>query len=316
MTRLKRRTLIFVLALAGLAALPIFLHNFRARQALAARKAELVAQGEKLSVEELMPPSSPDARRAANDLMQAAWQLRQGSVVPNNLPKSMMFVSPGKASVGWKQSGIRDDKKTNTWDELAEHVDMNAAALEQIREALKTPRLDMNLNYKMGSGLLLPHLAKLKGVAQWLSAATMSELHAARLNEAATNLNGLISLADAFREERLIISQLVRMAITAIAISPTWEALQADGWTDAQLPSCRKTGSHWNFCSPWNTLWRWNARWALKRSIVCEIQMPNADNFSTETFRAAAVVRRWRRPPASPKCPSSLWNGPRNTCRR
>jgi len=232
--------LISVLALAGLAALLIPLHNFRARQALAAHKAELVAQGEKLTVEELMPPSSPEARRAANDLMQAAWQLRQGSVVPNNLPKSMWFVSPGKAGVGWKQSGIRGDKKTNTWDELAEDVDMNAAALAQIHEALKTPQLDMNLNYKMGSGLLLPHLAKLKGVAQWLSAATENDLHAARLTEAATNLNALISLASAFRDERLIISQLVRFAIAAIAISPTWEALQADGWTEPQLAALQK----------------------------------------------------------------------------
>ncbi|PYK58043.1 MAG: hypothetical protein DME21_16375 [Verrucomicrobia bacterium] len=250
MTRLKRRILISVLALAGLAALLIPLHNFRARQALAAHKAELVAQGEKLTVEELMPPSSPEARRAANDLMQAAWQLRQGSVVPNNLPKAMVFVSPGKASVGWRQSGIRDDKKTNTWDELAEDVNMNGAALEQIRETLKTPQFDMNLNYKMGFNLLLPHVAKLKSVAQWLSAATENDLHAGRLNEAATNLNTLISLANAFREERLIISQLVRMAITAIAISPAWESLQADGWTDAQLAELQKNWESLEFLQP------------------------------------------------------------------
>ncbi len=250
MTRLKRRILISVLALAGLAALLIPLHNFRARQALAARKAELVAQGEKLTVEELMPPSSPDARRAANDLMQAAWQLRQGSVVPNNLPKAMVFVSPGKASVGWRQSGIRDDKKTNTWDELAEEVNLNAVALEQIREALKSPQLDMNLNYKMGFNLLLPHLAKLKSLAQWLSAATENDLHAGRLNEAAANLNTLLSLAKAFRDERLIISQLVRMAITAIAISPAWESLQADGWTDAQLAELQKNWESLEFLQP------------------------------------------------------------------
>ena len=250
MTRLKRRILLSVLALAGLAALLIVLHNFRARQALAARKAELVAQGEKLTVEELMPPSSPEARRGANDLMQAAWQLRQGSVVPNNLPKSMWFVSPGKASVGWRQSGIRDDKKTNTWDELAEDVNMNGAALEQIREALKSPRFDMNLNYKMGFNLLLPHLAKLKSLAQWLSAATENDLHAGRLNEAAANLNTLLSLANAFRDERLIISQLVRMAITAIAISPAWESLQADGWTDAQLAELQKNWESLEFLQP------------------------------------------------------------------
>ena len=241
MTKFKRRVLISLLALAGLAALLVMLHNYRTKRALHAYKAELVAQGERLTVEELMPPSSSDARHAANDLVQAAWQLRQGSFGPNILPKAMAVVSPGKASVGWKQSDIRHPgSKTNTWDDLSEDLKMNAAALAQIHEALKTPQLDMNLNYKMGSGLLLPHLAKLKGVAQWLSAATENDLHAARLTEAATNLNALISLASAFRDERLIISQLVRFAIAAIAISPTWEALQADGWTEPQLAALQK----------------------------------------------------------------------------
>src|SRR2546430_3311083 len=118
MTRLKRRILISVLALAGLTALLIPLHNFRARQALAARKAELVAQGERLTVEELMPPSSSDARHAANDLVQAAWQLRQGSFGPNILPKAMAVVSPGKASVGWKQSDIRHPRSEEHTSEL------------------------------------------------------------------------------------------------------------------------------------------------------------------------------------------------------
>src|SRR5437879_2870177 len=112
MTRLKRRTLISVLALAGLAALLAALHNVRAKQALRAFKAELIAKGEKLTIEELTPPARLEARRAANDLMQAAWQLRAGLVVPNILPRAMLSVLPGKASVGWKQSGIRDAKKT------------------------------------------------------------------------------------------------------------------------------------------------------------------------------------------------------------
>src|SRR5947208_7696787 len=78
----------------------------------------------------------------------------------------------------------------------------------------------------------------------------MSELDAARLTEAATNLNALISLASAFRDERLIISQLVRMAITAIAISPAWESLQADGWTDAQLAELQKNWESLEFLQP------------------------------------------------------------------
>ena len=98
MTRLKRRTLIFVFALVGLAVLLAALHNVRSKRALRAFKTELIAKGEKLTVEEMTPPSHPEARRAANDLMQAAWQLRAGLVVPNNLPKAMGVVLPGKAT--------------------------------------------------------------------------------------------------------------------------------------------------------------------------------------------------------------------------
>src|SRR5437762_926329 len=150
MTRLKRRALFSVLALAGLVVLLGAFHNVRAKRALRAFKAGLIAKGEKLTIEEMTPPAHPEAQRAANDLMQASWQLRAGLVVPNNLPRAMGMVVPGKASVGWKQSGIGDAQKTNTWEELAEDLKMNAAALEQIREALRSPQFDMNLNYKMG----------------------------------------------------------------------------------------------------------------------------------------------------------------------
>ena len=240
MSRSKHRVLISVLALAGLAALFVVLHNFRARRALLAYKAELVAKGEKLTIDELTPPFSTEAQRAASDLVQAASQLRQGSVVPKNSPQPMEMVSPGKTRIGCKQPDIRTRYGTNTWDELVEDLKLNAVALEQIREALKNPQFDMNLNYKMGFLLMVPHLAKLKGVAQWLSAATLNDLHADRLNAAASDLDVLLSLANAFRDEKLIISQLVRIAIAAIAIAPTWEALQAEGWTDAQLAALQK----------------------------------------------------------------------------
>jgi hypothetical protein len=250
MTRLKRRTLKSVLALAGLVGLLAALHNVRSKRALLTFKADLIAKGEKLTIEEMTPPVHLEARRAANDLMQAAWQLRAGLVVPHNLPRAMGSVLPGKASVGWKQSGIRDATNTNTWDELAEDLKLNAAALEQIRETLKSPQFDMNINYKMGVNVTLGSLAKHKAVAQWLSAATLNDLHAGRLNEAAANLGALLSLVNASRDERLIICQLVRIAIAAIGIPPTWEALQADGWTDAQLAGLQQGWAALEFLQP------------------------------------------------------------------
>src|SRR5437016_6404472 len=120
-------------------------------------------------------------------MIQASWQLRAGVVVPNNLTREMGLVVPGKASVGWKQSRIGDANKTNTWEDLAEDLKMNAAALEQIREALESPQFDMNINYKMGFTVPPGSLARHRVVAQWLSAATLNDLHAGRLNDAAAN---------------------------------------------------------------------------------------------------------------------------------
>jgi hypothetical protein len=210
-----------------------------------------MATGEKLTIEELTPAAPPEARSAANDLVQAAWRLRTGSLVPNGPPRAMGFVLPGKASIGSRRPDIRGPGRgTNSWEELAEDLKANGPVMEQIRAVLKSPQFDMNLNYKMGFNLMLPHLAKLKGVAQWLSAATMNDLHAGRLNEAEADLDGLLALSNAFRDEKLIISQLVRIAITAIAIGPTWEALQTGGWTDAQLAGFQRAWEILEFSRP------------------------------------------------------------------
>lgn len=251
MSRLQRWIVIGVLALVGLVALIVTLHNHRAGRALRRYKAGLIAAGEKLTIEELTPVATPEARSAANDLVQAAWRLRTGSLAPNNAPRAMGFVLPGKASIGSRQPDIRGPGRgTNTWEDLVEDLKANGPALEQIREALKSPQFDMNLNYKMGFNLLLPHLAKLKGVAQWLSAATLNDLHAQRLDVAAADLDAVVTLASALRDERLIISQLVRIAIAAITIGPTWEALQTRGWTDAQLAGFQRAWEVLEFSRP------------------------------------------------------------------
>jgi hypothetical protein len=45
--------------------------------------------------------------------------------------------------------------------------------------------------------------------------------------------------------EPLIICQLVRQACAALAFNTTWQALQADGWNDAQLASLQAA---WQQC--------------------------------------------------------------------
>lgn len=241
MAKTPRRLLLgFLVIVAGIVAWVAF-ESLRGRRGLRAYKASLIANGEKLKVEELTPRFSAEAHRAGSDLIQAGWRFRDGPILAKGGVAAMRFVIPGRARVTWREPGIRADRSTNQWSDLAAELEQNSTVLEDIRGLLGATEFSFNLNYKQGFNLLLlPQLAKVKGIAQRLSAATLCDLHSGRLNEAAANLDALIRLPEVFREEPLVISQLVRIAIAGVAIGPTWEALQADGWTDEQLAGLQK----------------------------------------------------------------------------
>src|SRR5580704_7013515 len=104
MTRRRLQFLIAAFALLGLGILLAIFHNFRSKWALQVYKEGLIAKGEKLTVEELTPSSSGEARDRANELVQAALQLKAGTVTPYHFSETMRFVLPGKAAISWKQS--------------------------------------------------------------------------------------------------------------------------------------------------------------------------------------------------------------------
>jgi hypothetical protein len=240
MVKTPRRLLVAFVVLAGAALAGGVFENLRGRRALRAYKASLIGKGERLKLEELTPRSSVESIRSGNDLIQAAWQFRDGPVLARGAVAPMRSVIPGRARVTWREPDIRADRSTNQWNDLAAELEQNRQILEEIRRILGATGFSFNLNYKQGPNLLLPHLAKLKAVAHRLSDATLCDLHNGRINEAAAHLDALIGLPEVFRDEPLIISQLVRIAIAAIAVGPTWEALQAEGWTDEQLAGFHK----------------------------------------------------------------------------
>ncbi|MDB6034701.1 MAG: hypothetical protein JWM16_5039, partial [Verrucomicrobiales bacterium] len=79
------------------------------------------------------------------------------------------------------------------------------------------------------------HLAKTKQAAQLFGLATALALHNKALDSAHTNLMTLLALNQAFQQDRLLITEMVQIAIEHIGAGATWEALQTPGWSDAQL---------------------------------------------------------------------------------
>ena len=91
------------------------------------------------------------------------------------------------------------------------------------------------VNYEAGPGALVPHLARMKSAAGYLSLHANAALKAGEHDTVIEDLKALFRLIEASRREPFTISHLVRIAELHIAIPPIWEGLVDRRWSDADL---------------------------------------------------------------------------------
>ena len=97
------------------------------------------------------------------------------------------------------------------------------------------PAFDFHLEYAKWPEMRMTYLTALKRSSQRLSAETMCDLHNGDMGAAATNICAMLTLVRAEEDERTLISQLVRIAIAAMTMGPTWELLQSTNVNDSEL---------------------------------------------------------------------------------
>jgi hypothetical protein len=237
MRKRRRRYLILAAILVGLPLLYLMEERVRGEWLLARITKELRAKGEKLTVEELIPPVpeetkvvvlTPEAAAALFDLGPMAWGKFPGHAEP---------FDHGKAMVSWqRQEWLDMDDQPCTWEDYLGASETRRDKLPGLRQQLTNQVLHFQPDYAGGpAGLLLRHLAPCKSACQALCQAASCDLRAGNLQGATDNLHAAARLVAHLESEPLMISQLVRMAVAAITTRALWEALQADGWTDAQL---------------------------------------------------------------------------------
>lgn len=251
MTTKKKAALgLLLCALIGFVILAAW--HYRARHQLDKYKASLVAQGEFLSLTQAWPRPLKGDRQKAIKFLSATTQWKKGSVLDSNQVPLMRPVGFGRAMAGSLRPDIRNNglNQTNSWDDLAQELVTNQEVLNQIRECLDGSAFDFNLAYSSGFFILLPHLAPAKTTAQKLWMATALALQRQDFRTAETNLLNLLNLSQAMRHDRLIISELVRLAISQIAMNATWEALQHPGWSDDQLTRLQAKWLSMEFSEP------------------------------------------------------------------
>jgi hypothetical protein len=245
-------------------------------------KAQLRAAGEKLTINELTPPAPlPESNSAA--LVQGLsmnLNSRNESLLNRDPPAAMRMLSPGTAVVAWAQP-YPGEHQTNTWDDLEAALAKEQEILQGLRQIIDCPYFDFQLDFKQGFGLLLPHLAPMKRAGQALSASAILNLHKGDSAAAAKDVRAAVALVKGFADERLPISQLVRIAVAHIAFAATWQLLQSTNVPDAQLTALQKDWVDLDFAKPAE-----NAL-AMERAIT-ERTLERMRNSSTE-FRQIVV---------------------------
>lgn len=201
----------------------------------------LIANGEKLKISEVAPQPVPADQNGADTLNQAFRLLIPAGSDSSYEPPTMTPVAPGKAMVGFEQPEVRDYNSTNSWSIEMGMVEADRPATELLRQAMNYPAYDFHLDYEKGPETPLPHLAQMKRCAIRLSAEAMCDLHEGDAASATTNLCATLALVNGMHDERFLISQLVRIAMAAIAAQGSWELLQSTNANDAELAMLQKS---------------------------------------------------------------------------
>ena len=228
--------------LVALVLFPVIEH-YRGKWALERWKADMAAKGEKFKIEELIPPPPAPEDNAFPDVLFASGRLRTSPNLTGLMPRSLRFVAPGKMIYtpsqthwkGWDSAGSGTGDTNVTWEVFANEMVALMDPLNEAKAALKKPGFDAHPNYRFGFNLPMMHVTDMKRLGEALCAATLLELHRGNISAAFENLEALSALSRGQKDERLVFSQLVRIAISTIAVGATWQALQTPGWNDDQL---------------------------------------------------------------------------------
>lgn len=122
-------------------------------------------------------------------------------------------------------------------------------AFNELRAASSRPKASYPVVYNMKNPMatLLPHLAKIKGVCRRLELKACAELAVGQNEKALDDVKLMMCVSDSLKSEPFLITYLVRMACTHIAMAPIWEGLAEHRWTDGQLQQVQSHLEQYDF---------------------------------------------------------------------
>ncbi len=176
------------------------LWNYTASAALERAIARLSAAGLPLSAAQVKPPEAAPGENAAH-LLKAAFALLDG------LPEHVLELDLDLNEL------LRIPEAARRATEAA------SEALELVHRAARLPRCVFQLHYEKGISMEMGHLLSLRRLGRLLAARAVIRSGAEDPAGAAGDLRALFALARSLREEPVLVSQLVRIAIDTMALT-------------------------------------------------------------------------------------------------
>ena len=315
--RWKIALVLVVLVIGG--AVLLFLWPDSAQTALEETRRDLRQQGFKIDLAEFDFSVSAEQSARATVLTNAdqvapahsGKSYARGTLLSDESLNLMKAAGADTAIVVWKQEKLPLQPDPyflrpgyqpveDLWAALREVFDESRAVEDAACAAALSGPIRFHLNARHGSSMSLPHLGKLKSLAQMLGMRAVLELHDGYKVAAWTNVLASTRLVTAWDPEPPEISQMVRHGCAGIVYNATWEALQAGGWSDDRLARLQREWESVDFLKGLPETEAF-ARAAHADTCQRERQEPLPPSLSLTQMRLSprytwtGLIERWRR---------------------
>lgn len=275
-----------VLSFAALVTLFVLFHaeeNWRGKRAWEQYRKEQEAKGVSFDFNSVVPPPVPDEKNfAMTPLLKpvldlnppgtyprqkdtnAVKRLEKLNVVP--LPSRetnwVAFVVPvwregqrvdlklWQTSIFESTNLIHNPEKGIPGEDVLHALEPVKGEFAELIEASRRrplSRFEIAYTDECKAGILLPHLAPLKGMFYTLQTRTVANLSIGRIDDAFTDVNLMFTLTDSMAAEPIIISKLVRQACLQATLQTVWEGLVDHRWKPEHLVHWQQKLSGYDF---------------------------------------------------------------------
>ena len=219
-----------------------------ARKAVEETRQSLQQQGFKTDLAEFDFSTTPELRQreqaltnaSSDGMMRRPEDYARHSLLQQVEPDSMEAISSDSALVVWQQLRLLGPDGEDFWPNFRKHFNEQQSPLDLACIAALSGPIRFDLNASHGMAMLLRHLPGIKNLAQTLGQRAVQELHDGNTSEAWTNLIASTRLVSAWEVEPTEVSHLVRFGCAGIVFNTTWQMLQTNVWTDAQLSQLQR----------------------------------------------------------------------------